>query len=204
MFWSFVTASQDMLWHMWLWIRWQKLLLNFCGKGTSWSLEHWPSSWVTEELILRATSSVSCVSSWAFGRSRTLPYHPQTNGQVEWAHQMLMQMIGKLGRDQKADWPKHLPELVHAYNSMRLAITRYSPHYLMFGQWPCTYLSTFIFLTIVSTEKHHHVDHYIADLHEWLCEALKEAQVHSPHLRLKGRGNTMIVKLMPFHWNQVT
>ena len=27
---------------------------------------------------------------------------------------------------------------------------------------------------------------------------------HSPHLRLKGRGDTIIVKLMSFHWNQVT
>ena len=26
----------------------------------------------------------------------------------------------------------------------------------------------------------------------------------SPHIRLKGRGNIMIIKLMPFHWNQVT
>ena len=67
-------------------------------------------------------------------KMRTLPYHPQTNGQVECAHQMLMQMIGKLGKNLKADWPKHLPELVHAYNSTRPAITRYSPHYLIFGQ----------------------------------------------------------------------
>ena len=64
---------------------------------------------------------------------RTLPYHPQTNGQVEWVHQMLMGMFGKLGKDQKADWPKHLLQLVHAHNSMRSAITRYSPHYLMYG-----------------------------------------------------------------------
>ena len=39
---------------------------------------------------------------------RTSPYHAQTNGQVEQAHQMLMHMIGKLSRDLKADWPKHL------------------------------------------------------------------------------------------------
>ena len=51
-------------------------------------------------------------------KARTSPYHPQTNGQVEQVHQMLIQMIGKLGKDQKADWPKHLPELVHAYNSI--------------------------------------------------------------------------------------
>ena len=64
---------------------------------------------------------------------RTLPYHAQANGQVEGAHQMLMCMIGKLSKDWKVDWPRHLPELVHAYNFTRLAITRYSPHYLMFG-----------------------------------------------------------------------
>ena len=39
---------------------------------------------------------------------------------------MLMCMIGKLSKDNKADWAKHLPELVHAYNSMRSAITGYS------------------------------------------------------------------------------
>ena len=54
---------------------------------------------------------------------RTSPYHAQTNGQVERAHQTLMCMIGKLSKDQKADWLNHLPELVHAYNSMRSAIT---------------------------------------------------------------------------------
>ena len=64
---------------------------------------------------------------------QTSPYHAQTNELVEQAHQMLMHMIGKLGTDWKVDWLKHLPELVHAYNSMRLAIIGYSPHYLMFG-----------------------------------------------------------------------
>ena len=30
---------------------------------------------------------------------RASPYHAQTNGQVDWAHQTLMYMIGKLGKD---------------------------------------------------------------------------------------------------------
>ena len=37
----------------------------------------------------------------------------------------------------------------------------------------------FYFPTIMSTEKHQHVDHYVADLCEWLHEAFKEAQVQS-------------------------
>ena len=47
----------------------------------------------------------------------TMPYHPQTNGLVERSHQMIMHMIGKLGEDKKADWPSHLAEIAHAYNT---------------------------------------------------------------------------------------
>ena len=57
---------------------------------------------------------------------------PKPMDRVERAHQTLMHMIGKLGKDQKVNWPKHLSKLVHAYNSTRLAITRYSLHYLMY------------------------------------------------------------------------
>ena len=46
----------------------KKMLLIFCGKDTPQSSEHWPSSWVTEEPTLKATSSASCVSSWIFRR----------------------------------------------------------------------------------------------------------------------------------------
>ena len=41
---------------------------------------------------------------------QTMPYHPQTNRLVQRLHQMIMQMIGKLGEDKKADWPSHLAE----------------------------------------------------------------------------------------------
>ena len=95
---------------------------------------------------------------------RTSPDHTQTNGQVEWAHQTLMCMIEKLHKDQKVDWPKHLPELVHAYNSTRSAITGYSQHYLMFRCQPCL-LVDFYFPIIRGMEKHQHINYYIAELH---------------------------------------
>ena len=63
---------------------------------------------------------------------QTMPYHPYMNGLVERSHQTIMQMIGKLGEDKKADWPGHLAEIVHAYNATWYAVMGYSPHYLMF------------------------------------------------------------------------
>ena len=71
-----------------------------------------------------------------------------------------MHVIGKLGRDWKVDWPRNLPAIVHAYNSTRLPITRYSLHYLMYGHW--LHLSiNFYFPNIRGMRKHQCVDHYI-------------------------------------------
>ena len=64
---------------------------------------------------------------------RTLPYHAQTNGQVEHMNQTIICMTGKLEEDKKACWSKHLPELLLAYNATHSAVTGYSPYYLLFG-----------------------------------------------------------------------
>ena len=48
---------------------------------------------------------------------QTMLYHPQMNGLVERSHQTIMWIIGKLGEDEKVDWPGHLAEIVHAYNA---------------------------------------------------------------------------------------
>ena len=109
---------------------------------------------------------------------RTLPYNGQINGQVEWAHQTLMCMIGKLGRDQMVNWAKYLPTLVHAYNSTRLAITGYRPHNLMYGHWPYVPID-FYFPTIRGMRKHQHIDYYVAELCDQLWKSFKEAQVQS-------------------------
>ena len=64
---------------------------------------------------------------------QTMPYHQQTNRFVERSHQTIMRMIGKLGKDKKANWPGYLAEIAHAYNITQSVVTGYSPHYLMFG-----------------------------------------------------------------------
>ena len=88
------------------------------------------------------------------------------------------------GRRKKADWPSHLAEIVHAYNATQSAVTRYSPHYLMFGRWPRLPVN-FVFPTIgsskapmreASTRK---VDTYLASVRNQLRSALREAQAQS-------------------------
>ena len=115
---------------------------------------------------------------------QTMPYHPQTNRLVERSHQTIMHIIRKLGEDKKTNWPSHLAEIVHAYNATRSTVTGYSPHYLMFGQWPRLPVN-FIFPTIgsnkapmreASTRK---VNTYIASVRDQLRSALREAQAQS-------------------------
>ena len=66
-----------------------------------------------------------------------------------------------------------------------------------------TYSLTFIFPPS-GTQKN--ASMLTATLLTYVSNCAKPSKKHkcSPHLKLEGRGNTMIVKLVPFHWNQVT
>ena len=75
-------------------------------------------------------------SVFGIQKCHTTSYHAQCNGQVQRFHQMLFHMLGKLTKDKKAQWEKHLPEVLQAYNSTRSVVTGYSLHYLMFGRHP--------------------------------------------------------------------
>ena len=114
----------------------------------------------------------------------TMPYHSQMNGLVEWSHQTIMHMIGKLGVDKKENWPNHLVEIVHTYNATCSTMSGYSPHYLMFGLRPRLPVN-FYFPTFRTTADPNggasvwHVDEYIASVHEKLKAALREAQLQS-------------------------
>ena len=65
---------------------------------------------------------------------RTLPYHAQTNGQVERTNQTIIRMIGKLEQHKKARWSEHLPEMLAAYNGTHSAVTGYSPYFFLYGR----------------------------------------------------------------------
>ena len=53
-------------------------------------------------------------------KTRTTPYHPQGDGQVERLNKTLVKILRKLVSDHHRDWASFVPKAVLAYNSARV------------------------------------------------------------------------------------
>ena len=106
---------------------------------------------------------------------RTSPYHPQSNGAVERAHQTLRRMIGKMDPEKRSQWPSHLGSVIIAYNTIRSLVMGFSPYFLMFGQRPRLPIDL-LFPTAMWQESSRTVDEYVLSLYERLKEALPIAR----------------------------
>ena len=66
-------------------------------------------------------------------QSTTMPYNLHGNAPTERLNHTLIGLLKSLPKEQKSNWPLHLPSLVLAHNATLHDTTGYQPYELMFG-----------------------------------------------------------------------
>ena len=67
-------------------------------------------------------------------KTRTTPYHPQGDRQVERLNKSLVKILCKLISDYQRDWADFVPKTVLAYKTSVQESTRFNPYRMMFGR----------------------------------------------------------------------
>ena len=69
-------------------------------------------------------------------KTRTTPYHPESDGLVERFNRTLIDMLSMAVSDNERDWDLQLSTLLFAYRTSKHETTGTTPFFLMFGRDP--------------------------------------------------------------------
>ena len=67
-------------------------------------------------------------------KTRTAPYHPESDGMIERFNRTCLMMLSMFVNDRWDNWHRLLPFVMHAYRTSVHESTGYSPFHLMMGE----------------------------------------------------------------------
>ena len=67
-------------------------------------------------------------------KTRTTPFHPQSDGMVERFNRTVKTMLSMFVAENQNDWDEHLPYVLMAYRSSQHESTKFTPNMLMLGR----------------------------------------------------------------------
>ena len=70
----------------------------------------------------------------AINKTRTTPYHPHSDGQMERMNRTILQMLHTTAADNPLDWPSKIPSILAAYRMTVHSTTGLTPNQVMLGR----------------------------------------------------------------------
>ena len=120
-------------------------------------------------------------------KTRTSPYHPESDGMVERFNRTLLMMLAMVAGKNRDDWDVLLPAVMMAYRSSVHESTGYSPYRLMFGE-ECTLPMDIGLPTDPSQPQEELTSPYAIWVRDALEEAYEQVRLHSEFNRALGYG----------------
>ena len=108
-------------------------------------------------------------------QSTTMPYNPHGNLICKEFSHTLLNLLQTLPKEQKLDWPSHVPSLVFANNAMVHSITGYQPYELMFGHKAPTICDAWLGLANYNDGHSGRKSSYINKQYEFITSANQHA-----------------------------
>ena len=86
----------------------------------------WRTCWWTRKRVREWIDEIAV--------TRTVPYHPESDGMVERFNRTCLMMLSMFVNDRRDNWHKLLPFVMHVYRTSVHESTGYSPFRLMMGE----------------------------------------------------------------------